>query len=440
MHRIEEELNQVKEILRHHPQGMSITDIAAALGKNKHSVGRYMDILHASGHVDLRTFGMAKVYTLSSRVPLSALLSYTTDLVMVVDSGMRVLQVNDPFLTLIGLNRDMVILQEIQFIPAPDPEVHSFLESISRQIHLKEDRDELTLNTQPIRHFHLRIIPTVFDDGTSGTTAILEDISREIAAVGELKQSREFFRDMIANITDGLVVMQGDDILFMNEQMTEITGYSKEEISQLDPVMIASPADRQRVAQSCNMMFENPESLQDIRFWAERKDGTPKYLHVRMSAAPYGAHLRHYMLVTDMTEWKRREEEESLQGTLMRCVIDQLPHPIFCYRHDGVVFMANVPFCSIFGCRDEEDLKGKRIQEILPLGYAEQLITGDAELSPAAGDHAIIQIQIPDPDGSLSLTPVQKTVITTKGGERYIFGVILTECLIEMQVKKPESP
>lgn len=438
MHRIEEELKQVKEILRHHPQGMSITDIAAALGKNKHSVGRYMDILHASGHVDLRTFGMAKVYTLSSRVPLSALLSYTTDLVMVVDSGMRVLQVNDPFLTLIGLNRDMVILQEILFIPAPDPEVHSFLESISRQIHLKEDRDEITLHTQPARCFHLRIIPTVFDDGTSGTTAILEDISREIAAVGKLKQSREFFRDMIANITDGLVVVQGDDILFMNEQMTEITGYSKEEISQLDPVMFASPADRQRVAHCFRLMFDNPESLQDIRFWAERKDGTPKYLHVRMSAASYGAHLRHYMLVTDMTEWKRREEEESLQGTLMRCVIDQLPHPIFCYRYDGVVFMANAPFCSIFGCASEDNIQGKKIHEVLPAGFAEKLVIGDSELSPA-GDHAIVQIQVPGPDGSPVLMPVQKTVITTKGGEKYIFGVILTDCPIEMQVKTPGS-
>ena len=85
MHRLADELAHIKDLLRNHPQGMSVTEIASALGRNKHSTGRYLDILHAAGHVDLRTFGMAKVFTLSSRVPLSALLSYTTDLVLVLD-------------------------------------------------------------------------------------------------------------------------------------------------------------------------------------------------------------------------------------------------------------------------------------------------------------------------------------------------------------------
>lgn len=82
---------------------MSVTEIASALGRNKHSTGRYLDILHAAGHVDLRTFGMAKVFTLSSRVPLSALLSYTTDLVLVLDRDMRIIQGNDPFFDLLEI-------------------------------------------------------------------------------------------------------------------------------------------------------------------------------------------------------------------------------------------------------------------------------------------------------------------------------------------------
>ena len=65
------ELGQIRELLKKNTDGMSVTDLSKALGKNKNTVGRYLDILLISGQVDMRTYGMAKVYTLSQRVPLS---------------------------------------------------------------------------------------------------------------------------------------------------------------------------------------------------------------------------------------------------------------------------------------------------------------------------------------------------------------------------------
>jgi DNA-binding IclR family transcriptional regulator len=59
MTRLEAELARIRELLREHLQGMSVTEIAGALGRNKHSVGRYLDVLRASGQVEMRTYGMA---------------------------------------------------------------------------------------------------------------------------------------------------------------------------------------------------------------------------------------------------------------------------------------------------------------------------------------------------------------------------------------------
>ena len=64
---------------------MSVTEIARTIGKNKHSAGRYLDILHASGHVEMRTYGKAKVFSLSSRIPLDTLLGFANDLIIVLD-------------------------------------------------------------------------------------------------------------------------------------------------------------------------------------------------------------------------------------------------------------------------------------------------------------------------------------------------------------------
>lgn len=427
MHRIAEELSRVKELLRAHPHGLSITDIAAKLGRNKHSVGRYLDILHASGHVDLRTFGMAKVFTLSSRVPLSALLSYSTDLVMVVDQNLRIIQVNEPFLSLTGLVQDQVIFQEMRYLPSPDPSVLALLSMISEQIRISQDLDEVALDSDPKRYFHLRIVPTVFDDGTAGTTVILEDITSVREAREEIRKSREFFRDMIANMTDGLVVVEEDRFLFINDRMVEITGYSKEEIASMDLARLATKEEETRLVHKMKAMEDNLASIQEIRFWAVRKSGESCYLYVRMSANRYGDRLRYYVLITDMTEWRRGEEERELQWNLMRNVVDQFPHPLFCYRDDGVLFLGNGEFCRFFGC-DNSDISGKNLQDLMGKEIYASFTSSDRDLCARKG-HEMKTLPLSRAGQSPVLYPVKKSTVSVgESSSVYIFCVILTDC------------
>lgn len=431
MRRISEELLWVKELLRQHPQGMTITDIATKLKKNKHSVGRYLDILHASGHVDLRTFGMAKVYTLSSRIPLSALLSYTTDLVMVVDGNLRVLQVNDPFLELTGLNRDIVLFKEIRYIPAPDPAVIALFETLTEQIRLGHDLDEIELQTDPRRYYHLRVIPTVFENGTAGTTVMLEDITSLRSALDEIKKSRQFFEDMISNMSDGILVYEedgsGKELLFINDRITEITGYNREEILCMEPDHIAAEKEKYRFGCKYRAMGENPSSIQDISFWAVRKDGESRYLNVRMSAIFYGDKRRHYVLVSDMTEKRRREELQELQWSIMRRVVDQFSHPICCYRNDNTIFLVNKAFCEFFNCSNEEETFGKKLDEIFPPDLYSEFISDDNELLEES-DHKRYDIILPCPDGIKRQFPVEKSMVSVgDGDDKYIFCIILPE-------------
>jgi len=432
MQRIAEELSWVKELLRQHPQGMTITDIATKLKKNKHSVGRYLDILHASGHVDLRTFGMAKVYTLSTRVPLSALLSYTTDLVMVVDDNLRVLQANDPFLALVGLEKDQVIFKEIRYIPAPDPAVISLFEILTEQIRLGHDLDEIELQTDPKRHYHLRVVPTVFEDGTSGITVILEDITSLSRALDEIKKSRQFFEDIISNMSDGILVAEedasGKDLLFINKRLSEITGYSKEEILQMEPGQLADVKEKKRFGCKFKAMEENPSSIQDISFWALRKDGESRYLNVRMSSNLYGEKRRYYVLISDMTEKRRREEFQDLQWNIMRRVVDQMPHPICCYRSDNSIFLVNKTFCKFFKCNNEDEMSGRNLGEIFTSDLFTEFISNDNDLTD--GDvHKRHYVRISGPDGIKRDIPVEKSaVFLGEGREKYIFSIILLEC------------
>ena len=88
----------VRALLKNNPKGMSVSDIAAGLGMNRNSTAKYLDILSVGGQIEMRAFGPAKVYFLSQRVPLGAILNYTAEYILIIDQHYRILQVNDRFL------------------------------------------------------------------------------------------------------------------------------------------------------------------------------------------------------------------------------------------------------------------------------------------------------------------------------------------------------
>ena len=73
---------QIKDVLARNPQGLSITDIVSQIHINRNTAGRYLEKLLISGQVEMRHFGMAKIYALAHRVPVSAVLSISSELIM----------------------------------------------------------------------------------------------------------------------------------------------------------------------------------------------------------------------------------------------------------------------------------------------------------------------------------------------------------------------
>ena len=70
MNTYEHEFALIKKILQENPKGMTVTDISRKIKINRNSVAKYLDIMRISGHVEMITFGPAKVFfpSLSSSV------------------------------------------------------------------------------------------------------------------------------------------------------------------------------------------------------------------------------------------------------------------------------------------------------------------------------------------------------------------------------------
>lgn len=230
MVRYREELQQIKELLKRNSQGMSITEIARELGKNMHSVGRYLDILQATGQVEMRQYGMAKVFSLSQRLPLAAMINFAGEGVMVLDADLRAVMVNDYFLKILGKDRDEVTGKNIHHLPIAALDIQELLEELARLPGEKTEGDfEIELDDD--RFFKVKYAPTVFEDGNQGFIVILIDLTECKRAERALQESEKKYRELVENA--GSIILKMDrkgNITFFNEYAQEYFGYREEEI------------------------------------------------------------------------------------------------------------------------------------------------------------------------------------------------------------------
>lgn len=226
-------LSQIKSILKNNPKGMSVTDISHKLKMNRNSVAKYLDILSISGQVEMRTFGPAKVYFLSQRVPLGAMLNHTAEYILVLDSGLRVIQINDRFLEFLHEDRDFFLGRTLEETAMPIVSEQIILDMILETFTKKEVKLEVQYTqADGDLFFRVKLISTVFDDGTPGVTIILEEVTSQKRAEIALKESEQRFREVVEVSPYPISIIDPQGMyLYINSRFTEVFGYTKEEIT-----------------------------------------------------------------------------------------------------------------------------------------------------------------------------------------------------------------
>ncbi|WP_321504333.1 PAS domain S-box protein [uncultured Methanoregula sp.] len=359
------ELSQIRELLKKKPEGMSVTDLSKALGKNKNTVGRYLDILLISGQVDMRTYGMAKVFSLSQRVPLSALISYSNELIMVLDAESRIVQINDHFLRLLHLTRNETIGKNLTYLSPPDVDVHELLETISEESLGKEHTLSFRVRDMGERIFKQKSIPAVFEDGGKGRTIILEDVTEHILAERQIRESEERFRMMAENIQDGLIIMENDKNVYANRRIAEITGYTFEESFGLEPLAIIAPECHDIMKEQIAELEKNPEKPGEIQVWIIRKDGERRFVSARISSVRYQDTDYNFVIFTDMTESKRQEILLRESEQRFRMMAENIQDGLIIVENGNFIY-ANRRVSEISGYSNEDLIRMKSMDLVAP--------------------------------------------------------------------------
>lgn len=256
--------DRIQRTLRFRPRGMTITEIAKHTGLTRNSVSKHLEVLRMGGHVEMRTVGNAKVYSLAQRVPMSAFLCFTNNLIVVLDRQCTVVQINERFLGLAGLKKDDVLGESICNVPLPvisTPETLAVIHGVEREqfitdVRYSADGEDL--------FYRMQVIPTVFDDGERGRTIVLEDITekkRYVHKMEFLARSAMEFVDLpedadiyqriaellVEFVPEGQVFVQSYDetrnTFFVRAVMNEAFRETLTSLIGRDPVGMAFPLD-----------------------------------------------------------------------------------------------------------------------------------------------------------------------------------------------------
>ncbi len=416
----QQELIAIKNLLGKHAEGMSVTDISKALKKNKNTIGRYLDILLISGQVNMRPFGMAKVFTLSHRVPISAMLSYSKELIMVLDNESRIIDINENFLKLLQLSREDTLGKNISYLESPDVDVHELLEKITGGKGDKETTVTFRVREKGERIFNQKCVPTVFDDGNKGITLILEDVTEHIVSEREIRESGERFRMMADNIQDGLIILQNSKVIYVNRRIAEITGYSLEELQANNPLSIIAPENKDQAEQHIRDLKEHLDKPGHLNVWIIRRDKERRFVYIRVSGVRHHDTYLNFIILTDITEIKTQDARLSESEERFRLMADNIQDGLIIVENDRVVFSN----------RRINEITGYSAEEMSEMGLHGTLLTEnkksktEAVIVPVTDRKKIEEIlRNVKPDSS---TPCEFKIWVKRkdGSDRYIHGKI----------------
>ncbi len=196
---MEDEVVRIRDLLKDHPKGMTIEEISRLLPLNRTSTAKYLNTLLISGQAEMRTYGRAKVFSLTQRVPLSRLMSLSSDLILILDREQTVTYINDGFLEFLDQDRENITGKRIDQTTLPHYFSPEILTGIGKALEGKESSGEQDIRIRDQDYYFItKLIPMVFDEGSGGVAIILEDIT-------ELKKYQRHLENLVEDRTREII-------------------------------------------------------------------------------------------------------------------------------------------------------------------------------------------------------------------------------------------
>ncbi len=321
-----EELSRILNLLQGHPRGLTITEFARHLEINRNSVAKYLDVLVTSGHIESKTVGPAKVFFLSHRVPLSAMLNLSSDMILVLDDRKRILYVNDRLLEFEERTRSDIVGRGVEELGLQLLSDSAILPSIEVPREGEVSRD-ITVRKGDLNYFfHVLLTPSTFEDGSSGITIRAEDRTEEVSNRKTLEISEARYRAVVEDQTEMICRFLPDGThVFVNDAYCRYFGLLREDLIGHHFIPLIPEEDRKKVAAHlASLSHDHPVEAIDHRIVMPNGEVRWQRWIDRAILDNRGGIVEYQSVGRDITARKRAEEDLRHQTFQLRERVKEL--------------------------------------------------------------------------------------------------------------------
>ena len=152
-------------------------------------------------------------------------------------------------------------------------------------------------------------------DPTRGTVWVVMDITKRRQLEEALNKSEEHYRQVVNNVTEAILVVQDGHIVFANPRVTQMTGYSPQELAELPFVESIHPEDRELVIDRHQRRLQGEQVEQYYNFRiVNSQTGTMIWVQLSAVMIEWEGRPATLSFMTDITE--RKLLEDSLKQSM----------------------------------------------------------------------------------------------------------------------------
>ncbi|MHB8605339.1 MAG: sensor histidine kinase [Thermoplasmatota archaeon] len=303
-----------------------------------------------------------------SRAALAAALESTADGILVVSSGGRILFFNQRFVRMWGIDASVLATRDNErvwdSVLAKVKNSVEFLER-TRALYATPDREAFeVIELADGRVFERYSIPLVEDGVSRGRVLSFRDVTarRHTESALEERTRRDAqLLDALSAMGEGVVVLDGGRLVYVNDAYCAITGYTREELLALPSLRALAPAQ------------DLPEAQRRV---AERRTGVDAHAHymarlvakdgriVDIEVAAKTLDEQHptavLLLVRDVSARHENERALAASETRYRNLFDDIGDPVVVSDTQRRIVDCNAAFTRVYGYTLDE-VRGRDI-------------------------------------------------------------------------------
>ena len=276
-------------------------------------------------------------------------------------------------------------------------------------------------------YFESRIIPINANEALIFINDITSRKKEEFELIAAEKRAQENearFKALHNASFGGIGIHNKGVILECNQGLSEMTGYSLDELIGMDGINLIAEKSRNQVREHIKDGYERP-----YEEFGLRKNGEEFPLRLEARNIPYNGETVRTVEFRDISDQKRVEQEivnakefAQRNENFYNAILSNMGDPLFVKDHDSKLVLVNDAFCELVNTSREEII-GKTLADHVSIEEQKSFLKIDKQVL-ADGKESINEESITIKDHETKTISTRKTRFVDHDGTKYLIGII----------------